>query len=167
MRSSSGFGMCFRCNDGLGEGGVSKKFKVFAQQVHVLTPGKALWFVAWRHEAPITWRSSWRPPYLLREDLFCIDSFYTRAISICKKSVRLPIKGGRPTLVKGIGFWEIHCWERVLGPLLLYSSEFWFSSLLFPFIVREGSFATPQQKVHTILRCQGVNCVFTSSPIRL
>jgi hypothetical protein len=30
------------CNDGLGEGGVSKKFKVFAQQAHVLTPGKAL-----------------------------------------------------------------------------------------------------------------------------
>jgi hypothetical protein len=40
--------------------------------------------------------------------------------------------------------------RKSFGLLLLHSSEFWFSSLLFPFIVREGSFATPQQLAPTV-----------------
>jgi hypothetical protein len=40
--------------------------------------------------------------------------------------------------------------RKSFGLLLLHSSEFWFSSLLFPLIVCEGSFATPQQLAPTI-----------------
>jgi hypothetical protein len=43
--------------------------------------------------------------------------------------------------------------RKSFGLLLLHSSEFWFSSLLFPLIVREGSFATPQQLAPTICVC--------------
>jgi hypothetical protein len=35
---------------------------------------------------------------------FQLDSFYTRLFLGCKKSARLPIKEGRPALVKGIDF---------------------------------------------------------------
>jgi hypothetical protein len=76
--------------------------RVFSRQVHVLSQEK---------------RCDLRCDIMKRrlcEDLmetsqnwpstFYIDPFYTRVISVWKKSVRLPIKGGRPTLVKGIDF---------------------------------------------------------------
>jgi hypothetical protein len=81
----------------LGERGVSKKLRV----------------LSWRREK----RRDLRRDIMkrrLHDDLietsqnypntFFIDPFYTRIISVCKKSARLPIKGDLPTLVKGIGF---------------------------------------------------------------
>jgi hypothetical protein len=40
--------------------------------------------------------------------------------------------------------------RKSFGLLLLHSSGFWFSILLFPFFVREGSFAIPQQLAPTV-----------------
>jgi hypothetical protein len=37
----------------------------------------------------------------------------------CKNYIRLHIKGGRPTLVKGIDFWELHYWEFRFLPFVL------------------------------------------------
>jgi hypothetical protein len=75
---------------------VFSKLKVFTRQADVLMPGKCRDMRRYVGKATITGRPTGELPKLASTFLF--DSFYTGSISVCKKFVRLPIKGGRPHL---------------------------------------------------------------------
>jgi hypothetical protein len=117
-----GCDLCLRSKDVPGERGLSKIFEVFSRQAHVMTTGKALWFAACCHGAPVMWRPNWRLPKNSLAHSILIR--FTWGYSYVKSLFASPIKGDGPALVKGIDFWEIYCWERAFG-FLLFVSEFW------------------------------------------
>jgi hypothetical protein len=108
------FGCDWCCRDVPGERGLSKRFEVFSRQAHVMIARKAPRFAVRRHGALVTWRPNWRFPKdsLAHSVLIRFTQGYSRYVKSLSAS---PIKGDGSVLIKGITFWEIYCWKRVLG----------------------------------------------------